>query len=397
MKYDVVIIGAGPSGSTAALNLAKRGKKVFIIDKEKFPREKPCGGGLPIRTVTRFSYIKKSNVIDSYSYGGMVYSPDNEHLEIKKTSPILATVLRSVFDKYLVDLSVNHGAIFQDEVLVKDVIIHSDHVQIILKDGTDINTKLVIGADGMYSIVAKKTGLAIEKKKYSGICVLKEYKFSSPTIEKYFTKKRICQIHSKFQGIKGYGWVFPKKQHVNIGIVSYDLYLSTNKKINGNTLFVDYLNYLQDNEIIPRIHNQTSITGGVLPIKPLPKTYSDRILLVGDAAGLINPISGEGIHYAMVSGEIAGRIASESIEKNDFSSKFLSKYQKEWQKDFGKDIKIFLRSKNQWGKRGNKIIHFMNKDPEFAELIFLILVGKESVYDLRWKIMKKYLLNAIFK
>ena len=396
MKYDVVVIGAGPSGSTAALNIAQYGKKVLLLDKEIFPREKPCGGGVPIRTLSRYPYIKTSNVIESYSYGGLVYSPENEKIEIEKSSPILAMVLRSKFDQYLVDFAKKQGVIFQDGMKVKNITISSDQVKIKVDDDSEIKTNLIIGADGMHSVVAKKTGLANIKKKYSGICILKEFSFPTAIIDEYFTKKRICHIHSKFGGIKGYGWIFPKKNHVNIGIVNYKMNSSTDHNQNIKKIFSSYIDYLIERQIIPSIEKDFSITGGVLPIKPLERTYSDRVLLCGDAAGLINPISGEGIHYAMVSGELAGKMASNAIEKNNYEKDFLSNYQKEWGAVFGKDIRIFLRSKNQWGKRGNKIIHFMKKDPEFAELIFLILVGKESVNDLKFKIVKKYLLNSIF-
>lgn len=396
MKYDVVVVGAGPSGSTAAKNLAERGINVLLVDKEKFPRDKPCGGGLPIRTLSRFPYLKESAAIDSYSFGGFVYSPSmNGKTKILKTSPVLATVLRSTFDQDLVHLAVDKGVEFQDETRVDDIKFHSEYAQVFFKDGSSLKTNLIIGADGTHGLIARKSQLG-NSVTGKGVCVLEEFHLSEKIIEQFFTSDRLCHIHSKFNGISGYGWVFPKKYSVNVGIVSYDSYPSNEKKINVNQIFNEYLTYLIETKILPASLKSTHKQGGVLPCKPRAITYSDRVLLCGDAAGLINPISGEGIYYALVSGELAGKIAARSIKNQNMSKDFLSEYQRSWKKDFGKDINIFLKSKKQWGKNGDRLINLMNKDPVFAEMVFLIMVGKESAYDLRWKLVRRYLRNLLF-
>lgn len=397
MKYDVVVVGAGPSGSTAAKNLAEREINVLLIDKDKFPRNKSCGGGVPMRTITRYPYLKDLPSIDSYSYGGFVYSQKKTgKTKILKTTPVLANVLRSRFDQDLVNLAVSKGAVFQDDKKVTNVKINSDCAQLSFKDGTSLKTNIIIGADGTYSLIAKQAGLSSKSKKTKGICVLEEFPLSEDVMDEYFTSDRLCHIHSKFNGIRGYGWVFPKKNHVNVGIISYDYCLSSDPNINLNHIFKEYFSYLKKEKILPSILQNNHQKGGVLPYQPHVKTYSERLLLCGDAAGLINPISGEGIYYALVSGEIAAKIASDSIKHQDTSEEFLSRYQRDWKNDFGKDIYLFLKSKNQWGKSGDKIIQLMNKDPKFAEMIFLIMVGKVGVREMRWKLLKRYIYNMIF-
>jgi len=397
MKYDVVVVGAGPSGSTAAKNLAERGINVLLIDKDKFPRNKSCGGGVPMRTITRFPYLKDLPSIDSYSYGGFVYSQKKTgKTKILKTTPVLANVLRSRFDQDLANLAVRKGAVFQDDKKVTNVEINSDCAQLSFKDGTSLKTNIIIGADGTYSLIAKQAGLSSKSKKTKGLCVLEEFPLSEDVMDEYFTSDRLCHIHSKFNGIRGYGWVFPKKNHVNVGIISYDYCLSSDPNINLNHIFKEYFLYLKKEKILPSILQNNHQKGGVLPYQPHVKTYSERLLLCGDAAGLINPISGEGIYYALVSGEIAAKIASDSIKHQDTSEEFLSRYQRDWKNDFGKDIYLFLKSKNQWGKSGDKIIQLMNKDPKFAEMIFLIMVGKVGVREMRWKLLKRYIYNMIF-
>jgi len=396
MKFDAVVVGAGPSGSTTAKNLASKGIKVLLVDKEKFPRKKPCGGGLPLRTLERFPFIKDMNVIESYSYGGYVHSPSLKNtIEIKKQEPVIAMVQRDKFDQSLVDLAVDRGTLFMDNKVVKDIDIKLYNARVSFLDGTSVITDLVIGADGFRSIVANKTGLS-RNKPFFGICILEEFPLQSEIIRNLYTANHFCHIFSKFHGIMGYGWVFPKKKYVNVGLVTYKIKKTERyKKLNLKRIFYEYLSFLQKTHVLPSSLKSTKMQAGLLPVQPLHKTYTDRVLLCGDAAGLINPISGEGIYYALVSGDIAGKVAVNAIKSQDTSERFLSRYQKEWNQDFGKEIKLLLKTKDQWGKEGERVVELMKNDKKFAELIFTIMMGKESAYDLRWKLIKRYLYTKI--
>jgi len=392
MKTDVVVVGAGPSGSTAAKTLAEQGLNVLLVDKAKFPRDKPCGGGLPLRVLKRFPYIKDINAIESYSYGGYLYSQSLRYkVEIHKQEPIIAMVLRKEFDNALVKLAVDSGARFQDGKSVKDLKITPDKAQVTLNNGDHIDTELVIGADGFLSTVAQKAGLSIPHKSI-GISVVEEFSLKKDVMDQYYTDKRFCHIHSKIHGIPGYGWVFPKRNHVNIGIANYWLRgNTTNDKKNLKEVFNAYLSLLKNTDIIPKNIESTQLRGGTLPVKPLEKTYTDRVILCGDAAGFINPVSGEGIYYALASAELAARVSAEAIQANDASEQFLSRYEKRWKNDFGKEIKLMLRSTKQWGKRNENIVKLASKDSKLAEMLFTTMTGQEGVYELRWKILKRYL------
>ena len=392
MIYDIVIVGAGPAGSTAAKILASQDLNVLLIDKEKFPRNKPCGGGLPIRSLKRFPYIKDINVIESYSYGGYLYPPSLcNNIEIIKQEPVIAMVLRKKFDNALVKLAIDNGAKFLDGKSVTDLKITLDKAQITLDDGREIQTDLVIGADGFLSTIAQKAGLATRHRN-KGISVVEEFSLKKDTMDQFYTNKRLCHIHSKIHGISGYGWVFPKQSHVNIGLAKYLTNgNSVNDKKNIREEFKEYLTLLRNTDIIPKNIESTQLRGGTLQVKPLEKTYADRIILCGDAAGLINPVSGEGIYYALASGEIAARVASESIKKDDSSEQFLSRYEQQWKNDFGQEIKLMLKSTKQWGKQNENIFKLMSKDNKLAEMFLSIITGQESVYELRWKILKRYI------
>ena len=397
MDYDVTIVGAGPAGSTTAKFLSEKGYKVLLIDKDKFQRDKPCGGGLPSRVLDKFEYVNNERFIEAYNYGGIAYSPKLKYkIEVKKEKPIIATTLRKKFDFELVKTAKDSGAVFQDGKCVTDVNIFDDRVEILLKDGGVIDSQIVVGADGVWSIVAKKTGLRGQGYK-TGVCILQEFEVDEPILDDYFTKSRYCHVHSRFKDVNGYGWIFPKKRHLNIGIGGLTSEKSKkDKKINLLEYYKDYIKFLKKNEIIPEKLKKVEIKGGALPLYPLEKTYSNRTLLVGDAGGFINPFSGEGIYYAMASGEIAARVIAEALEKGKTNEEFLSKYQRIWKKEFGKDIKLIYKTALRRSKVNNeKIFKIVTKDKVLADLFMGVITGELSIQKYKWKIVRRYILCLI--
>jgi flavin-dependent dehydrogenase len=133
----------------------------------------------------------------------------------------------------------------------------------------------------------------------------------------------------------------------------------------------------------------------VLPIFPLENTYGDRVVLCGDAAGFINPITGEGIYYAMVSGQIAATVIADGLEGNDLSKQFLSRYQVLWNKDFGKDLKLLGRFNNQWGKNSEKIVRLLTRDKKFAQLLIGVTGGQISFTKYMGALIIRYIYASL--
>ena len=396
MKYDVVVVGAGPAGSTAAKVLVEEGISVLLLDKQVFPRDKPCGGGLPPRILKRYPYIKENDLIDSYSFRTCVHSSSLKYkIDVAKNEPIFAMVLRNTFDIGLVHLATQSGAMFLEGKAVVHIKTNTDYVRVTLNDGTMIDALYVIAADGMWSTVAKQLG-GTQEIQNIGMCVLEEYPVSKNIMDQFFSAQRCVHIHLNIFGIAGYGWVFPKKEHVNIGLCEFRHAITSKyQKKNLRMLYVQYMNLLKDNKIIPETLQVGVVKGGVFPTMPMERTYGARTMLCGDAGGLTNPLTGDGIYYAMVSGEIASKVIISAL-KNGFSNKHtLSVYQRGWMNDFGKDHKrLFILSK-RWRVDVENLVRLFEKDQKFIGLILSVVMEPLSIKKIRWKVARHVLSTYI--
>ena len=295
-------------------------------------------------------------------------------------------ILREKFDNDLVKLAIERGTTFMDGKCVDNIKILKDKARVFLDDGSNFESQIVIGADGTGSIIAKKTGLSQGGKNVAR-CIFQEYPISSKDLNRYIGEKRKCHIHISFQGIAGYGWVFPKEKHVNIGLyVLNPIKSKTESKTSLLEVYKNYINNLKKSFVIPADLEIGRLRGGALPPFPLKKTYSDRVIICGDAAGLINPGSGEGIYYAMSSGKIAAGVVEDALEAGDISEQFLSKYQRIWKNDFGRDTQFFLRPGSRLSKNIDIIVKLIGRDQKILNLILGMLQNKFSIDEVKWKI-----------
>jgi len=284
-----------------------------------------------------------------------------------------------------------NGTVLHQKKTVTDIKILEDRAKVLTDDGSIFESKIVIGSDGIHSTVAKSTELDISKIN-PAVSIFEEIQLDSNILDSYFGKKRLTHIYMKFQGINGYGWIFPKKKHLNLGICAFSLNeKDSNKKINLREMYDKYLKILNESKVIPDHLAHDNIKIGQFPLYPLVKTFTDRVILCGDAAGFINPFSGEGIYYAMSSGEIAAKLVDKALNSGRADEGFLSKYEKMWKKDFGRDIKQYYLVGKKQGRRTHKLVDLIKKDEIFADIVFGILLGDKSIYEYRWKLRKRFI------
>jgi geranylgeranyl reductase family protein len=389
--YQTIVVGAGPAGATAAKHLAEHGIQVLLLDKASFPRDKPCGGGIPHRVLQEFPYITTNNLIESSSYGGHLHSSRLDyHITLEQDKPLIAMVLRKTFDHGLVQLAQKAGAEFQPETKVTNITITHTKAIVTLEDHSTLETELLIGADGIHSIVAKKTGLRTTPLPH-GLCAYHECAIPKKLLDTYFNKTRIGHIFLSFHNLPGYGWVFPKKNHLNIGIEHIIRTTAYPSNKNITTYFQDFLTILKEHHHIPDIVVCKKPQGGIFPTKTLPQTYHNRVLICGDAAGMVNPATGEGIGYALLSGKYAAKTAHYALTIHNTRKQTLRSYQKLWKTRFGKDLRFFTRAQKLLGKNTDRFVKTVSQDPQLSQMTIEGLFGNVDIHRNRKKIMRRYL------
>ncbi|MBU0471815.1 MAG: NAD(P)/FAD-dependent oxidoreductase [Nanoarchaeota archaeon] len=326
MVYDLVVVGAGPAGSTAARVAADNGLKVALVDKRSrigFPKQ--CAEGVNAFILDFLGLKLKKEWISNKIDSALAGCPD-KGLVFLKTNNCKGYILdRKKFDSGLADLAVDAGV----ELLKSSPVVGLENKNTIvrLKSGKNLKARAVIGADGPSSIVARSAGLGVPS---SGIGLQYEIKgkIDYPNTIRAFAGLNVVE--------NGFGWIFPKKDTFNIGVGSY-------RQV--------YLKERLDNLVkLTGVKGKILETnGGLIPLGgSLLKFYSDNLMLVGDAAGHTNPLTGGGIPAAIFDGELAARILVEELEseKMDFS-----RYQTEWEKSvFGFAMKNSLIAKKYFLK-----------------------------------------------
>ena len=307
LDYDVIVVGAGPGGSTAARFCAQAGLKTLLIEKERLPRYKPCGGCVSVKTI-RLLGFDLSNVVENTIYGVKFTYCLKDPFFIQSSEPIAFLVMRDRFDQFLTNKALEEGAGLLEGEKVTRVKDGGAGVEVELARGERLRCEYLIGADGAGGVVAKSLSLSLPQGNGNGMGVESEIPFES-AID--FPEKELQLIHLDFGRIpNGYGWVFPKREGLSIGIGGMS---REGEKVNPRHYFVDFLkglHYLDDRKV-------ERIIGHSLPsfYDERQRVSAERFLLVGDAGHMIDPLTGEGIYYALRSGMLAAEAIIQSKKK----------------------------------------------------------------------------------
>lgn len=302
--FDVVVVGAGPSGTAAAHRLRKSDYRVLLVDRSQFPRVKPCGGGISIKALKLMPWSIAPVLQRAVKELGMgVKTEVGEKFEVFSSDQHVCTfAVREEFDRLNFERTLDAGVEFERTSELSSLTESKSFVEVGFGD-RKITTRFLIGADGANSTVRRllKAGSYF----YRGFALegLVDYAHLGPEPPAEF-----------FFGYatNGYGWLFPKRDHINVGIYTWDDQVSLSKE--------QLRSYALDRLGTDRIENIVGFPLGFGGRNYAPNR--DRVLLVGDAAGFAEPLLGEGIHNALKSGQAAAsailafdRGAEESLRK----------------------------------------------------------------------------------
>jgi len=295
-SHDVIVVGAGPAGATLAYELGKRGIGVLVLEKEKLPRYKCCAGGVTSKAAKLLDF-DISEVAEDVIYGfSFTFNLGSPYLG-QHSQPLIYTVMRNVFDYFLVKRAQQLGAVLMDGQKVTQIQVSADWVEISTTDSI-FRSRLVVGADGAYSVVARELGMGRSIEYLVGI----ESEIVVPEEELVKWKSRVQIDLGCIPG--GYAWVFPKRNHLSIGagcLASKARHLNRHHQKFLNSLSIgSYTIARSSSHLIP------TCTKGRL-------VWQDKVLLLGDAAGLTDPLTGEGIYNAIQSAQLAAPVIENSL------------------------------------------------------------------------------------
>jgi geranylgeranyl reductase family protein len=286
-RFDAIVVGAGPAGSATALRLARGGARVLLADKKRFPRDKACGGGLTGRAVRELP-CDVSPVVEDVVYRFELRLRYRKRLERRSESPLVLMTRRRRLDAFMAEQAAAAGADFRDGVTVEGLTLGPDGAELTV-GGVRVAAPVLVGADGANGMVARNAGLGggiLYGIALEGNGPLRPGRQGLATVE-------VGVVPG------GYGWVFPKDGHANYGVGGWS---SEGPRLRAHLRRLCLEHGINADEL-------TDLHGTRLPMRRTARISAGPVLLVGDAAGLVDPLSGDGIHEALVS----ARLAAEAI------------------------------------------------------------------------------------
>jgi len=336
---DIIVVGGGPCGSFAALNLAKSGIDATVFEEHsEIGVPSHCAGHLSIKNLKRLGlYPLPAKIVENIFYGATFHSPKGKEFSVRFSSPITSVVNRTLFDKHIAEMAEDAGAHYCLNSRVESVIIANGFVKGVSikqhgRTEKNILAKIVVDAEGISSKILRQTGLPTLNRHMLVNAVQAEVEnaknLKPDTVEVFLGKDYAPRF---------YAWLIPKLDgKANVGLAA--------KTGNPKELLQKLM--LKHQIASKKLCKAKILRISFYPITlggPILKTYSNGFLVVGDAASQVKPTTGGGVIFGMTCARVAAEVAHEALRKNDFSQEYLSVYQKRCEDILGFDVNVMLK------------------------------------------------------
>ncbi|MFN8059067.1 MAG: geranylgeranyl reductase family protein [Vicinamibacterales bacterium] len=383
--FDTIVVGAGPAGATAARTLALGGVRTLLVDKARFPRQKPCGGALSMRVVRRFPYLEPAlSRISTHRVSRLhLEGPSGTSVRLTSDAPAALMIRRIEFDQLLVDLAREAGATLMEGTAIAQARADDSGVSLRTREGVELRAGTVIAADSVNSVVARRLGLnGGWPKEALALDMMEE----SPVDRLSCADPDTLWVSYRYRGSDGYAYVFPKAAHVNVGIGYVLRYYEDEVPESPYQLQQAFVRTLTERGILGGASQRETFTPFLIPVGgPLPQTVRGRVMLAGDAGGFVNGITAEGMYYAMVTGELAARTRLDAGPDGS-----LSEYERRWRREVGQELRESVAVQQYLfadAARADAVIDGARRRPHVAMAVVDYAMGRLSYRQARRRLL----------
>lgn len=343
MDYDVVVVGAGPGGTMTAKTLAESGASVLVVEKRpEIGMPVRCGEATAVQGLKELGIKADAKFIANKTRGEYLYAPDGTKVDMRTEKPNGYVLERRLFDKYLGIYAAKAGAVIRTRTYATGLVKKNGCVKGVrlkhFNEEYEVRCNVVVGADGIEGRVGRWAGINT-RTKLGEMASNVQFEMTGIDIE----EPEVLEFYlGNNYAPGGYVWIFPKSEDVaNVGLGIR----------NSKETALHYLKkFIASKDNLKKGSVAGIVVGGVPVQGPLERSVGDGVVLVGDSARHVDPLTGGGIYNAMYCGTLAGKTIKEALDQGNFSEGFLKKYHEWWWKDIGEGLLRSLRVKEILGK-----------------------------------------------
>jgi digeranylgeranylglycerophospholipid reductase len=370
--YDVIVIGGGPSGSYAARRLAEKGHKTLVLEKQPSAGHKSCCTGI-IGRECAVTFGIDDRVIIRNANSATLFPPSGNGLYIYREEPQACILDRAAFDVSMADRAQRAGVELGYGSRVTGISYEKKHVNVSVSHGKKeivMPAKAVIVASGFTPGLNGRLGLGVYKDFTIGV----QAEVEAPGLKE-------VEVYFGDMAPGFFAWLVPTANNIaRAGLLS--------RKGAGIKL-KKWLTGLADKGKITTA--DVKIHYGGIPLKPPSRSYGDRLIAVGDAAGQVKPTSGGGIYYGLIGAEIAADTLHQALEDNDLSAGRLAEYERAWRKKLGKEIRTGYWARKLFERLSNQQIDSLFKLIKAGGIDEALLKAEDVSFDWHGKTIMKLL------
>ncbi len=397
--FDAIVVGAGPAGSTAARVLAAGGARVCLLERARFPRNKPCGGGITTRALSRFPWLGVAlpRIATHWVSRLFLEAGSLNHVVLTSGRPAVLLVRRYEFDELLARLAAEAGAELCEEAWVSQAEADGERVAVRTRDGRAFTGRYLVAADGVNGIMTRRLGL---HPGWDGEAVALDMMEEAPEARLRATDPATLWVSYGHGGTDGYGYVFPKEGHVNVGVGCLLSYFKEQVARSPYEVQRGFVNDLVARGVLQGASAREHFTPCHIPVGgPIARTAAGRVLVAGDAGGFVNAYTAEGIYYAMVTGDLAAGAILAALRADGADHREAARcYVRAWKREIGtelRDARLIQKYLFRDPRRIAAVVSGARNHGDLAQAIIAYATGTVTYAAARRRVLSQFPRTAL--